>query len=211
MRDIIRVEKWEKKRPYIGQKHASYFVSSRPQISWELADYIYYLLEEQKIKEIGCTGSMCASVLIALAYGDAKRQVNGFTSKDMWHEIGGWNHMLEDSPGMEKNYPYAKFNIPFHQQINIWDGASPFFYSEAIFCDLPFSHRCVNLKLKHLTDKAYKIIILGFLQSYEGPDDVLNYFQNNSHYKMTKKIFKIDFIENNKNLNYELVAFELIK
>lgn len=207
-KDLFNEKDWEEKRPWVGPQFAPWFASSRPQICWETADYINYFLKKHNITSIGVTGSLSPSVLISLAYGNDEREVNGFYSKGMWDEIDGWNYVIGDSPGMEKTHPFAEFNIPFNEQITVWDGASPFFHSEAIFSDLPFSHKCVRLDMKFLKDKPYKVIVLGFLEGYEGPQDVYEFYENNDEYEMRKESFSVSFSEKDIKLKYQVIVFE---
>lgn len=202
------MEDWEHNRAYIGPQYAAWFIGGRPQISWHMADYLHHLLNKHGIDRVGVTGSLSLSILVALAYGETINEVNAFASHTPLNRISGWNWMIEDSPGMEKNIPYAHFDIAFKNKMYLWDGATPFFENEAIFCDLPFSHECVQLKLESLTDWSHKLILLGFLQEHEGPDDVFEYFKNDNHYQLHKKHFPVENVEYGKKLDYELAVFE---
>lgn len=191
--------------PHIAVQYLSLFNWGRPPLPWDLADFISTTLAAQSINElgVGVTGSLCPSVLTAMAYGAPDRLVNAFAFKSQWSEGEGWNCVIEDSPGMENDTPWAKNYLPF-KNIRFWDGASPFFHSEALFIDLPFSHECVQLKLDFLKPNKHRLLLLGFLQDHMGPDDVLEWAKQHG-YQLQEHIAVIENIEQSKKLTYKLM------
>lgn len=194
-------------RPWIAPRFASLFTCSRPPLSWNMADQISGLLDVHQILSIGVTGSLAPSVLTTLAYGNPERQVNAFASSSTWDEVQGWSCMLGDSPGMEKTHPSGNPYLPV-ENVRIWDGAYPFFRSEALFVDLPFSHPAVRLKLEHLNEFKYRLVLLGFLESYDGPLDVLGWLESRG-FKTEEHVDSIKDVERSLKLSYRLVVATL--
>lgn len=61
-----------------------------------------------------------------------------------------------------------------------WDGVSPFFKSDSLFVDLPFNHNMMQLKLSNLGNH-YKLLMLGFIDTFAGPEDVYGWALNNGY------------------------------
>ena len=72
---------------------------------------------------------------------------------------------------MAGTVPWADKFIPV-ENFHLWEGASPFFRSDALFLDLPFTHRVVDLDIKFINKHEHSVVLLGFLEGYAGPDDV---------------------------------------
>lgn len=189
---------------FIAPRFLSLFGWGRPPLPWSIADTIAELLQKHGVARIGVTGSLSPSVLVAIGYGDPKRQVNAFARSSLWEEGMGWNDVIEDSPNMELSRPWANPYLPT-ENVHFWDGASPFFYSDALFVDLPFSHPQVGLKIEHLKDQEYRLILCGFLESHDGPTDVLDWCASNG-YATKEHAGVITNVEKSESLTYRLVA-----
>ncbi len=160
-------------RPWIAPRYGSLFSWGRPPLPWDLADLINAELQTHQVSSVGVTGSICPSVLTAVGYGAPGREINVFAYASRWSEHIGWSNVIADSPGMELDHPWSDPYLPVHP--HFWDGATPFFRSEALFADLPFDHPCVRLKQQFLREHHYKVILLGFLEGHDGPDDMLRW------------------------------------
>jgi len=149
----------------------------RPPIPSELAEVVVTTLDKWRIGRVGVVGSMSPSVLTTLAYTETppRREVSGFAPEGFWDDLVAWNYGLDEldtnSDEELQALSTSRF-LPFNS-IDIWDGATPFFESEALFIDLPFSHRCVRLDAKWLERRPHPVIFLGFLERHEGPADIL--------------------------------------
>ncbi len=190
-------------RPWIGPRFLSLFGAGRPALSWELADHINQLLVEENIQSIGVTGSLCPSVLTAVGYGAPDREINAYAFNSRWSEGVGWNCVVEDSPGMEKEVPWSNPYLPV--EVNFWDGATPFFTSEAMFIDLPFSHNAVHLRLSSFEGYHPRLLLLGFLESYDGPEDVLEFAKANG-YEFEEMAGRVTYAEKSEELSYRLIT-----
>ena len=193
-------------RPYIGAQYTSLFYSGRPALPWDIADVISVILAEADIDElgVGVTGSLCPSVLTTLAYDAPERKVNAFAFTSAWSKGVGWNSVIEDSPGMEEEVPWANMHLP-SKNIHFWDGATPFFHSEALFIDLPFSHRCVGLNIKSLRPSRNRLLMLGFLEEHDGPEDILDWAKHNN-YQLEEHKSEIENVEYDKTFAYKLIV-----
>ena len=192
-------------RLHIGVQHLSLFYTGRPALPWDIADIISTSLADADVDElgVGVTGSLCPSVLTALSYGAPERKVNAFAFTSAWSEGEGWNIVIDDSPGMENEVPWAKRYLPSNN-IHFWDGATLFFHSEALFIDLPFSHRCVELKIDFLRPERNRLLMLGFLEEHDGPEDMLVWAEKND-YQFEEHIAEVKNVEYNKQLSYKLI------
>lgn len=192
-------------KPYIGLRYLSLFNWGRPPLPWDIADIISQTLDDAAIDQlgVGVTGSLCPSVLTALAYGAPERKVNAFAFTSAWSKGESWNCVIDDSPGMDKEVPWANTYLP-SKNIRFWDGATPFFHSEALFVDLPFSSECVELELKFLSPVRNRLIMLGFLQDHARPDDVFNWVKQHN-YKLEEFDSTIASVEYGKSLRYKLI------
>jgi hypothetical protein len=188
--------------PHIAVRYLSLFSWGRPPLPWGLADKINIALREHDIASVGVTGSLCPSVLTALAYGSPEREVNAFNYKSRWSDGTGWNCVLDDSPGMELDAPRAKPYLPV-SSVHFWDGATPFFYSQALFVDLPFEHSHVRLKIDHLNGFDHRLLMLGFLDEHDGPVDVLDWAMSKG-YEVSEHAEKITNVEKSMSLVYRL-------
>lgn len=193
----------DKARPYIAPQFASLFWSGRPAIPWEIADIINIVLAEHNIQSIGVTGSLHPSIAAAIGYGAPDRHINAFAFKSAWDDGIGWNNVIDDSPGMEDTHPAANQYLPSH--LLLWDGATPFFRSEAIFADLPFSHSLVGLDLKHLDTREYRLMLLGFMAEHEGPHDLMKWLDDH-HYLLVDYHGNTHVPEGPGSLAYRLVV-----
>ena len=192
-----------KEAPYIAQRHLSLFTWGRPPIPWGIADIISNTLKEHNIKDVGLTGSLSPSIIVALGCENKERLINAFASRSLWDEGTGWNYMIEDSPGMEKDLPFINTFLP-SINLDIWDGATPFFGSNALFIDLPLSHPSVNLDIKWINERDHELLFLGFLEEYSGPLDVKEWaLKKGYEFKVHKE--KIFNEEDSKSLEYTLV------
>jgi hypothetical protein len=167
-----------------------------------MADQINQTLLQHNVHSIGVTGSLCPSVLTAVGYGAPDRRINAYAFLSRWDEGTGWNYVLADSPGMEKDHPWSNPYLPV--EVDFWDGATPFFNSEAMFIDLPFSHGNVNLHLSSFEDRHPRLLMLGFLESYDGPDDVLEFARSNE-YQFEEVTYKVAYAEKSEELVYRLI------
>ena len=189
-------------RPWIGPRYASLFSWGRPPLPWDLADLIHAELAAHQVSSVGVTGSICPSVLTALGYAAPGREINIFANHSRWDDCIGWNNVVEDSPGMEKSHPWSDPYLPV--KAHFWDGATPFFRSEALFVDLPFSHHCVRLKMKFLDEHQYKVILLGFLEGHDGPEDLLRWATEQGYTICEHRGEKLFYREQRIELEYRL-------
>lgn len=192
-------------RPWIGPQFASLFCWGRPPIPWDIADKLSMLLKEHAIANIGVSGSLSPSILTAVAFDAPDRHINTFAFVSMWNEAAGWDYVIEDSPGMEETHPWATYYLPAtNKRLHFCEGATPFFASEALFVDLPFSHRAMHLKLNSLRDN-YKLVLLGFLEGHDGPMDLLEWVGRNG-YSTDEVVASIENAETGQSLHYRLVS-----
>jgi hypothetical protein len=106
---------------------------------------------------------------------------------------------------MEKTHPYTNVCLPVSEgQLHFWDGATPFFNSEALFIDLPFNHAAVKLQLPSLSKRQYKLIVLGFMDTFDEPTDVYEWAQANG-YVFEETIASIKNPEKGISVNYKLL------
>jgi hypothetical protein len=195
-------------RPWIGPRFLSLFSSGRPPLPWNLADRINETLQQNDIRSVGVTGSLCPSVITACGYGAPDREINAGSPHSRWDEGIQWNSVMDDSPGMEKDHPWGNLFLP----VKVWfgEGLSRFFDSEALFIDLPFSHRNVGAEwfpaLKRL---EFKLIFLGFLEGYEGPADALATLKS-LPFTTEEFVGTVKFSETGQELTYRLVVAKRI-
>jgi hypothetical protein len=199
---------------YVASRFLSIFSWGRPPVPWDIADWINYEVSKHEIKSIGVTGSLSPSVITSSGF-DNPIEINAFAkSYALWKEGIDWKYVIEDSPGMEKTVPWPNPYLPV--DFDLWDGATPFFDSEAIFTDLPFSHHLVDLNMGFLdegpyaeTGRPYKLILMGFLEGHEGPGDILNWAQSRG-YVTTEHRAPITNWETVQELVYRLVVASLV-
>lgn len=192
-------------RPYVAIQNVSHFLFARPALPWGLADKVAEVLMRLEVKQVGVTGSLHPSILVAAAHGDAKRQVNTFAYRSCWERAIAWNCVQEDSPGLSESAPWGNPCLPVAEnQVHFWDGATPFFGSELLFIDLPFNHPCVALKLASFERRArLPRLMLGFMSDHDGPDDVLRWAREKGY---EFEVFEdaICNLEKNQCVNYVL-------
>ena len=106
---------------------------------------------------------------------------------------------------METRFPKIDPYLPVN--VSFWDGASPFFDSEALFVDLPFSHRSVGLKIAHLNvrEAPYKILMFGFLDRHDGPTDALEWAVSNG-YQCEEYSSQVKHAEKSERFIYRLTV-----
>lgn len=193
-------------QPYIGPRYCSLFGWGRPPLPWNLADKINLVLNKHQIMRVGVTGSLCPSVLVALGDGAPDRKIHAYVNYSRWDDAESWNYMIEDSPGMEADHPWAKVYLPV--DFNLWDGATPFMaFTDAIFTDLPLSHRAVGLGHVRFNPERHRLLLMGFLERYAGPDDVLQWAREHD-YTLSTFSDTIHCVETEESLTYQLVIAE---
>ena len=168
-------------RPLIGPRFSSLFGYFRPPIRWDTADKISEQLGLVNARSVGVTGSLSPSVLTACGYGDSNREVNAYARYSGWDEVVGYSHVREDSDGEDTEWPAASHYLPV-ANVHFWDGASPFFWSDCLFIDLPFNHPAVGLKLDWLKKRKHKLVMLGFFEGHDGPNDVREWLEHQDYF-----------------------------
>jgi len=189
-------------RPLDAGKFVSIFSTGRPTLPWGIANTINLLMAEQNINSVGVTGSLCPSVLTAMGYGAPDREVNACACYSRWDKAIQLSYVIEDSPGMEQKHRYPDPYLPV--KVRFPESPGSFFRSEAVFIDLPFSHRCVQLDPVFLEETTFKLIFLGFLENYDGPTDILEHVKS-SGYELEEISEKVAYVEKKEELLYRLI------
>ena len=188
-------------RPCIASKFLSLFSAGRPPLPWSLADCINEVLLEQDIQSVGVAGSLCPSVLTACGYDAPDRKINAGSIFSRWDEGIQWSYCIDDSPG---NHPQPSLYLPV--EVYFGEGAYRFINSEALFIDLPFSHRNVGAKwFPILYELNFNLIFLGFLQNYDGPDDVLEILKT-LPFDIEEYSDQVKYSEKSEELMYRLIV-----
>lgn len=170
---------------HIGVRNVSHFTVGRPPIPWALADLIANTLDKHHCDTVGIGGSMHPSILVACGFERPDRELNAWATRSMWNEAICWNLNKEDSePPEDDDWPWANTALPLNDKnVRFPEGASAMLRGAALFLDLPFYSELLQLDLSALDRWGWedKLLLLGFLEGHDGPDDVLEWSKQKDH------------------------------